>query len=84
MNAEHLTLPGASYTRVGSGGRGTAVIVGASLSDAEALAEAVSHGLRGPAAARALHAYEKACLGCVRRLVRTGQEFSRSFVGSAA
>jgi 2-polyprenyl-6-methoxyphenol hydroxylase-like FAD-dependent oxidoreductase len=57
---------------------------GASMIDAEALAEAVSHGLRGPAAARALQAYEEARLGSVRRLVRTGQEFSRSFAGSAA
>jgi 2-polyprenyl-6-methoxyphenol hydroxylase-like FAD-dependent oxidoreductase len=50
-----------------------------SLRDAEAIAEAVVTGLRAGSIPRALRGYERRRLGPVRSMVRSGQEFSRSF-----
>ncbi|MGW6405485.1 FAD-dependent monooxygenase, partial [Streptomyces sp. NPDC055134] len=56
----------------------------ASLHDAEAVAEAVAAGLHGSSVARALHGYERERLESARSMVRSGQQFSRSFAGQTA
>ncbi|MFF7885395.1 FAD-dependent monooxygenase [Streptomyces sp. NPDC020794] len=56
----------------------------ASLHDAEAVAAAVSAGVRGQAMAQALREYERKRLSSVRSMVQSGQQFSRSFTGLAA
>ncbi|MFZ3572320.1 FAD-dependent monooxygenase [Streptomyces sp. BH097] len=53
----------------------------ASLYDAEAVAEAVAAGLQGSSVARALQGYERERLDSARSMVRSGQQFSRSFAG---
>jgi 2-polyprenyl-6-methoxyphenol hydroxylase-like FAD-dependent oxidoreductase len=54
---------------------------GASLEDAEAVAESVAAGVRGSALAEALRGYETKRLNSVRDMVQSGQQFSRSFTG---
>ena len=56
---------------------------GASLQDALALADALSNGVRGDAALEALCRYEQQRLLAARSLVKTGQQFSRSFAPAA-
>jgi 2-polyprenyl-6-methoxyphenol hydroxylase-like FAD-dependent oxidoreductase len=57
----------------------------ASLHDAEALAKAVAaHGVNGPAAKLALATYERTRLADARRLVQSGQQFSRSLARGVA
>lgn len=56
----------------------------ASLYDAEAIAASVAAGVHGSAPAQALRGYEKERLSSVRDMVRSGQQFSRSFAGRAA
>jgi 2-polyprenyl-6-methoxyphenol hydroxylase-like FAD-dependent oxidoreductase len=55
----------------------------ASLDDAEALAESVAAGVHGSALPKALRGYEKERLSSVRDMVRSGQQFSRSFTDSS-
>ena len=65
----------------------TGIGFGASLADAEALAECLAagrHGTRAVSLADALRAYERQRLGPVRRLVQSGQQFSRGFARGAA
>lgn len=56
----------------------------ASLADAEALAEWLAASTRGASVADALRAYERQRLGPARRLVQSGQQFSRGFARAAA
>jgi 2-polyprenyl-6-methoxyphenol hydroxylase-like FAD-dependent oxidoreductase len=56
---------------------------GASLYDAEAIAESVAAGVHRSAMAKALRGYEKKRLTSVREMVHLGQQFSRSFTGRA-
>jgi 2-polyprenyl-6-methoxyphenol hydroxylase-like FAD-dependent oxidoreductase len=56
----------------------------ASLDDAEALAEALAARTGESSVAEALQAYEKKRLGSARRLVQSGQQFSRGFSREAA
>jgi 2-polyprenyl-6-methoxyphenol hydroxylase-like FAD-dependent oxidoreductase len=51
----------------------------ASLDDAEAVAEAVAGGLHGSELEKALRGHEDERLSSVRAMVRSGQQFSRSF-----
>jgi 2-polyprenyl-6-methoxyphenol hydroxylase-like FAD-dependent oxidoreductase len=55
-----------------------------SLADAEALAECLASSRRGDSCSDALRAYERQRLGPARRLVQSGQQFSRSFARGAA
>ena len=50
-----------------------------SLEDASTLAECLIKGLQGSAAADALMEYESRRLKDVRKMVQSGQSFSRSF-----
>lgn len=50
-----------------------------SLNDAVALGKAVSKGIKGSMATNALKAYESDRLNKVKRMVQSGQSFSRSF-----
>lgn len=52
---------------------------GASLSDAEAMADAVRAGVRGDLAVAALRDYERMRLTAARSMVESGQQFSRRF-----
>jgi 2-polyprenyl-6-methoxyphenol hydroxylase-like FAD-dependent oxidoreductase len=54
------------------------------LEDAEALAEFIAAGLRRSAVTKTLPDYERKRLASVRSMVRSGQQFSRSFAGRAA
>jgi 2-polyprenyl-6-methoxyphenol hydroxylase-like FAD-dependent oxidoreductase len=54
------------------------------LEDAEALAESIAAGLRRSAMTKTLADYERKRLSSVRSMVRSGQQFSRSFTGRAA
>lgn len=54
-----------------------------SLEDAEAVAEAVAAGVHGYALVTALHGYEAQRLSIVRNMVRSGQQFSRSFTAQS-
>lgn len=56
----------------------------ASLDDAEALAEALGASPAGVSVQDALRVYEQRRLDTVRRLVRSGQQFSRAFSREAA
>lgn len=57
---------------------------GASLDDAEAIAAAIAAGRNGSSVVEALRAYERKRLGTVRRMVQSGQEFSRGFASRTA
>lgn len=55
-----------------------------SVQDAEALAEALATGLPGATMEECLRSYQMTRLHSARDLVRSGQQFSRSFSGEAA
>lgn len=57
---------------------------GASLDDAEAIAESLGAGVSGSSVAEALRAYERKRLSSVRGMVQAGQQFSRGFSRAAA